>query len=199
VEARAVHQPSRAELSPLGDDDDARAFHSDRADPLVDLQLTAEERKAARHGTGYLSIAHNACVLDPECASGVDVGFPFAKFAWIQGPNRDAIRRTSPRQFVETLVLPLVHRYHHLARPAVRYPLAFAEPIHLLHSLTAQLRLQAARLVVESRVNDATVVARLMCGDAILGLQDRHARPMRFGQIQGGRESNGASTNDNRI
>ena len=58
----------------------------------------------------------------------------------------------------------------------------FAESNEGLASPRARLRLQRPGLVIETRVNDAAVVARLVGGDRRLSLEDRDRRAGAFGE-----------------
>src|SRR5436190_9717186 len=74
----------------------------------------------------------------------------------------DAVRFRTSLELVESAELVLVHRDDHLAADVVRNFLLDAKAKEQLPPARAELRLQRTWRVVDARVNDAAVPARLM-------------------------------------
>ena len=91
---------------------------------------------------------------------------------------REAVLASPALELVEPRELALGHGHDHLAATLVGDPLLRGESEERLPSRGAQPRLARARLVVEAGVDDAAVVAGLVKGQALFGLEHQAAQPM---------------------
>ncbi len=125
---------------------------------------------------------------------GLDLPQPLGAYLLQAG---DAVGHPSLVQLFHPTQLRLVGGDDHLAAPLVVDSVLVAKPDHGLHALDAELGLAGARTVVDSRVDDAAVVAGLVGGQLPLFLHHRHPAPgVPAGQAEGRRQADDPAAHD---
>ena len=71
-----------------------------------------------------------------------------------------------------------------------------AEFQELCASLRAEARLEGARSIIEARVDDPRIVAGLVGGDSVFGLEDQHSSRVPLLERAGSRQANDACSDD---
>ncbi len=128
------------------------------------------------------------------------MGFVFPQAVPIQPGNPgQTVCLAAAFQFVQSGNLRFVQRDDNLATLFVRHPIFGAEAVQKFPAFGAGAGLLAAGLVIQPRVDDATVVARLVSGDTVFGLQHRDAGATGLRHEEGGGQAHNTATNDRHL
>ena len=201
VQPRAVDQHPRLDrpLRRLGDDRavalDGRHQPRARHDPPALASRSPARTAATRRRSSRCPSPRRAAPPRPRCAARARA----ARRARARVMLRRPLASPRCRRFSRRPSSLLVGRDDDLAASLVRHAVLVAEAVERLAALRAQRRLQRTRRVVEARVDDAAVVARLVRGDRRLGLDDQQAIAVVRGEGQRGPEADDTAADDENV
>jgi hypothetical protein len=140
-------------------------------------------------------VVDDAGALDTECLDARDMGFEVGGLGFAHEPSWHAVRLGAARQLVQPRALRVIGGDHELARDLDCHALFFGEVTHRTSARDGHGGFEAARHVIQTRVDDARVASGLVAGHARLLLDDDDLVST-LGQGGRGGQPDDASTND---
>jgi hypothetical protein len=200
VQAGAVHQPPAPDLA-LGRLQHERvAVVQDAPDPRVEQDLPARGPNDLGVGRGHGGEVDHARVGDVKAGNPRRVRLVLAHLLRRQAAKPlEAVGPAPALQLIEPGNLLLARGHHDLAALSAGDPVLVAEPVERLAALDAQPGLPRVGAIVQARVYDTAVVAALVRGEAVLGLQHQQRRLPGLGQGHGRGQAHDPPADDCRL
>ena len=158
-------------------------------------------RELLRERPGDVREVHDPGVRRVQRRRAAAVRLDLGDLAGRQAPQpRHLVLAPSPLELVEPAQLALVARDDQLPAALVLDPLGLAELVHLAGALDAQASLERAGHVVDARVDDAAVGARLAAGDGRPVLEHDRVEPgAAAGQLAGDGQPEDPAPDDGQV
>jgi len=143
---------------------------------MTGAYLASEANQPPSHRLGHPRIIHYARLIYPETVETDHLWLMLLDLFGPDPPDRDAVcaaplfQRREAGQFVSP------DRHNQLSATASRHALFGTEAVHGFRPGAAQPRFERPRFVVETRVDDAAVMSRLMPSESVFRLE--HDRDM---------------------
>ena len=127
------------------------------------------------HGLGRIGVVNDSGLRNQQRLRRVQLGFAFAELSGIEvaQPLEPVLTTAKPQRF-EAVLFFGTYRGHHLSAYFVCYAVFTGKVKHLAVAIEAGAGFQRPRLVVESRVNDSAVAARLVLSHASFFFYQNH-------------------------
>src|SRR5690606_5376353 len=198
VEPRAVHQQPGPEPAHRGDGLKASCGRAKVCYSRSSYDPHPAAFEHPRHRRRHLAVVDDARLWRKQCCAALRVGFYALEFLAVDQPEPgNAVLGALAVQGLEARHLFLGDGHDHLAAILVADPVSAAKALEPADALHTQARFQGLGTVVNPRMDDATVMARLMAADPRLLLEHDDAEPRAaLRQSQRRRESYDAAPND---
>ena len=150
------------------------------------------------HGVADLDVVNDAFLGDVNGGDARHMRFDFEHLRAVQQAEAlQAVLLAALVEVVQAGQFGFVHRNHELAADFMADAVLFAEGNHFLNAGNGQPGFERTRLVVQSGVKNAAVVAGLVAGDAVFLFKDNDLRGRKAaGQFHGSGQANYSAAND---
>jgi|SRR3954471_20623797 len=144
---------------------------------MTGAYLATEPNESPSHRLGHAGIINYARLSYPESSKTDYLRFMLLDLFGPDPPEDDTVRSASLFQRCEARQFVGTDRHHQLSAAASRDALLSTEAVHGFQAGAAHPRLEGPGFVVETGVDDAAVMPRLMLGESVFRLQDHWGVP----------------------
>jgi len=144
---------------------------------MTGAYLAAEPNESPSHRLSNSRIVHYARLIYPESSETDHLWLMLLDLLGTQTPESDTVGATSLLQRRQSRQFVSPHSHHQLSATASGYTLFGAEAVHRFQPGAAHPRLEGPRFVVETGMDDAAVVPRLVPGEPVFRLEHDRGMP----------------------
>ncbi len=177
LQARAGHEPARAPRRSPGLDGDAAPVLADGVHGRAEHHRAAPRAQEVAHGGAHARVVDDARGGREQGAEPRDLGLAPPQLGRVERLDRDAVRPGVGPQRRQAREFARGRGDDELAAGLERDAVLGAEGDRGRRAAPAEVRLEAAGLVVDPGVDDAAVAAGLVAGGARLLFEHEHRRP----------------------